>query len=289
MRLRHGVFILFVVLALVAPARSVAAGSPDVAALQVGLRDRGVYRGPIDGLAGSQTTTALKSFQRQAGLAPTGALGPSTRAAFGEFGRPAYGTRTIALGSFGWDVAAAQFLLAWQGFPSSTFGGTFGGRVEAALRRYQAWAGLPATGRADASTLARLKAPPARSPLSLAWPLLGLRGDTFGPRRDRFHTGVDVAAAAGKKVAAAGAGRVAYAGWLPGGWGYEVTVDHGSGLRSMYAHLSRVDVAVGDRVAAGDQVGLVGASGDATGPHLHFELRLRGAAIDPLTALPPTG
>lgn len=63
MLLRHGVFTLFVVLALVAPAQSVAAGSPDVAALQVGLRGRGLYRGPIDGLAGAQTKTALKSFQ----------------------------------------------------------------------------------------------------------------------------------------------------------------------------------------------------------------------------------
>jgi murein DD-endopeptidase MepM/ murein hydrolase activator NlpD len=53
----------------------------------------------------------------------------------------------------------------------------------------------------------------------------------------------------------------------------------------MYAHLSRIDVRVGERVGAGFQVGLVGATGDATGPHLHFELRLRGAAIDPLTAL----
>jgi murein DD-endopeptidase MepM/ murein hydrolase activator NlpD len=54
----------------------------------------------------------------------------------------------------------------------------------------------------------------------------------------------------------------------------------------MYAHLSRVDVTVGEFLAAGFPIGLVGASGHATGPHLHFELRLRGAAIDPLTALP---
>jgi murein DD-endopeptidase MepM/ murein hydrolase activator NlpD len=53
----------------------------------------------------------------------------------------------------------------------------------------------------------------------------------------------------------------------------------------MYAHLSRVDVRVGERVGIGQSVGLVGATGDATGPHLHFELRVRGAAVDPLTAL----
>jgi murein DD-endopeptidase MepM/ murein hydrolase activator NlpD len=64
-----------------------------------------------------------------------------------------------------------------------------------------------------------------------------------------------------------------------------VTIAHSNGVRSMYAHLSRIDVRVGERIAAGSPIGLVGATGHASGPHLHFELRLRGAAIDPLTAL----
>jgi len=62
-------------------------------------------------------------------------------------------------------------------------------------------------------------------------------------------------------------------------------IEHPQGVRSMYAHLSRIEVRVGQPTAAGMEIGRVGATGFATGPHLHFELRLRGAAIDPLTAL----
>jgi murein DD-endopeptidase MepM/ murein hydrolase activator NlpD len=66
-------------------------------------------------------------------------------------------------------------------------------------------------------------------------------------------------------------------------------VAHRSGVRTIYAHLSRALVSLGQRVATGEAVGRVGATGDATGPHLHFEVRLRGAAVDPLSGLtPPT-
>ena len=76
-----------------------------------------------------------------------------------------------------------------------------------------------------------------------------------------------------------------YAGFLAGGWGLLVTVAHTGGVRTLYAHLSRIDVRVGEAVQAGFQVGLVGATGDATGPHLHLEVRVRGAAVDPVPAL----
>jgi murein DD-endopeptidase MepM/ murein hydrolase activator NlpD len=72
---------------------------------------------------------------------------------------------------------------------------------------------------------------------------------------------------------------------MDGGWGNLVTIANASGVRTMYAHLSRISVGVGQRVATGAQVGLVGATGDATGPHLHFEIRVRGAAVDPLPTL----
>jgi murein DD-endopeptidase MepM/ murein hydrolase activator NlpD len=111
-------------------------------------------------------------------------------------------------------------------------------------------------------------------------------GDGFGPRGDRFHAGVDLVADAGTPVYAARGGEVVYAGWRPGGWGFLVMVAHGSGERTMYAHLSRIDVRIGVWVAQGVRVGAVGATGRATGPHLHFEVRVRGAAVDPLSALP---
>ena len=89
----------------------------------------------------------------------------------------------------------------------------------------------------------------------------------------------------GTPVYAARAGEVVWAGWH-GAYGFLVAVAHGHGERSMYAHLSRIDVRVGVRIGRGVRVGLVGATGDATGPHLHFEVRVRGACVNPLRALP---
>jgi murein DD-endopeptidase MepM/ murein hydrolase activator NlpD len=120
-----------------------------------------------------------------------------------------------------------------------------------------------------------------------------LRGD-FGARRvyngrtRSRHAGLDVAAPAGAPVAAAASGRVALAGefYFSGG---SVVLDHGDGLFTMYFHLSAIDVKEGDVVAAGQRVGAVGATGRATGPHLHWAARLGAARVDPaaLLALPP--
>ena len=275
-----------VLLAAAFPTTGLAAGSSGVAALQVGLRAHGFYVGSIDGIAGPQTAKAVRRLQRRAHISVDGVAGPRTRRALGRFGRHTLGSRSLRRGLIGWDVAALQFQLAAHGFPSGTFDGVFGPRVDTALRRYQEWAGLAVDGIAGPSTLGALTAPPTTAPLALAWPLLQpVVGDGFGPRGDRFHAGIDLPAPRGTPVYAARSGEVVYAGWRAGGYGYLVTIAHGSGERTMYAHLSRIDVRVGVRVAQGVRVGLVGATGDATGPHLHFEVRLRGAAIDPRPAL----
>jgi murein DD-endopeptidase MepM/ murein hydrolase activator NlpD len=215
-----------------------------------------------------------------------GVAGPQTRALLGALGAPMLGTRVIGVGMTGWDVSALQFLLAWHGFPSGAFDGEFGPRTEAAVRRFQRWAALPQVGHAGPQTLAALHKPPAACPLPLAWPLAPPVSGTFGPRGRRFHAGIDIAAELGTPVAAAEAGRVTYAGWRDGGWGIEVTIAHVRGVRTIYAHLSRALVRLGQRVTARQVLGRVGATGDATGPHLHFEVRFHGAAVDPLTALP---
>jgi murein DD-endopeptidase MepM/ murein hydrolase activator NlpD len=264
-----------------------ARGTAEVAALQVGLRKEGLYVGSVDGFFGTATSAAVAELQRRAGLPPTGVFGADTRELLGRYARATLGSRPLRRGMSGWDVTALQFLLAWHGFPSGALDGTLGAETEAALVRFEQWAGLTPDRIAGAGVLAALRAPPQRSPIPLVWPLLLPMGDPFGPRADRFHSGIDIPAATGTPVRAAGDGEVVYAGWRDGGWGNEVTIAHGHGVRAMYAHLSSVGVAVGQRVRAGDTIGLVGATGDATGPHLHFELRLRGAAIDPLTALPP--
>jgi peptidoglycan hydrolase-like protein with peptidoglycan-binding domain len=260
-------------------------GESRVAALQVGLSARGLYAGTIDGLAGPSTAAAVRSFQRRAHLQVDGIAGPRTRAALGRYGRHTLGSRSLAARAFGWDVAELQFLLAWHGFPSGPFDGRLGLRTVRALRRFQRFAGLRPDGVAGAGTFAALRAPLPRLPISLAWPLRGPVGSGFGPRGSGFHAGVDVIAPTGAPVAAAASGRVVWAGYRGGGWGLLVTIAHGSGVRTMYAHLSRVAVRVGERVGAGARVGRVGATGDADGPHLHFEVRLRGAAVDPLPAL----
>jgi murein DD-endopeptidase MepM/ murein hydrolase activator NlpD len=267
---------------------SPALGSRDagLAALQVALQSRGVYAGSIDGIKGPATTRAIKRFQRRAGLPADGVPGPKTRRALGAYGKHLLGSRPLTRGAAGWDVAALQFLLAWHGFPSSTIDGGLGVHTERALRRFQRWSGLTADGVAGATTFAALRRAPATCPISLAWPVDAPVGDPFGPRGNRFHAGIDLVAFSGTPVAAAASGRVTYAGWLSGGWGNLVVVAHADGVRTMYAHLSSISARLGQRVSLGTRLGAVGASGDATGPHLHFEVRVRGAAVDPRLALP---
>ena len=262
------------------------ASDPGVAALQVGLHARGLYKGPIDGITGPATQRAIRKLQRRARLQVDGVVGRRTRRALGRFARHRLGQRPLRLGNAGWDVASLQFQLAEHGFPSRTFDGIFGPHIDRALRRFQEWAGLKADGVAGPATLAALRGPPAKVPLPLAWPLsVHVVGSPFGPRDERWHSGIDIPAPLGTPVYSARAGEVVWAGWR-GEYGFLVTVAHGHGERSMYAHLSRIDVRVGVWIGEGVRVGLVGATGDATGPHLHFEVRIRGAAVDPLRALP---
>jgi murein DD-endopeptidase MepM/ murein hydrolase activator NlpD len=275
---------LFVAL-LLAP-NAFAAGDPEIAALQVGLRHRGVYAGSVDGVLSERTVSAVKHFQRRAGIAVDGVPGHGTRMALGRYGRRApLGRRVLVAGMRGWDVAALQFALAWHGFPSGNLDGTFGGSTARALRTFQRWAGLQADGQAGSAVVAALRAPLPVCPIPLAAPVAGPYTDLFGPRGNRFHSGIDYPGARGTPVTAAASGRVTFAGWSAGGWGYLVTIAHGAGVRTMYSHLSRVGVRVGRQVASGQRIGRIGASGRATGPHLHFEVQLRGAAVDPLTGL----
>ena len=112
----------------------------------------------------------------------------------------------------------------------------------------------------------------------------------FGVRKDpmlgtpALHSGIDFRAAIGSPAKVTAPGVVVSAGWN-GGYGRMVEVDHGNGFSTRYGHLSRIDVKVGDHVARGDVVGETGSSGRSTGPHLHYEIRRGGDAIDPLRFL----
>ena len=182
-------------------------------------------------------------------------------------------------------VRALQLELAWHGFPSGAVDGRIGPRVRGAVRRFQRSVGLEPDGILGPATLRALRLPLRRSPIPLAWPLLAPVGDRFGPRGNGFHAGIDLPAPAGTPVIAAGPGVVTWAHIRAGGWGRLVVVRHPDGVRTLYAHLKSISVHVGDEVSGGTILGRVGATGDATGPHLHFEVRVDGAAIDPLGAL----
>ncbi|MCP3054484.1 M23 family metallopeptidase [Aurantimonas marianensis] len=107
----------------------------------------------------------------------------------------------------------------------------------------------------------------------------GIRSDPFLGRRG-LHSGDDYAAATGTPVPATAPGTVTKAG-RAGGYGNLVEIDHGNGITTRYAHMSRVDVAVGQTVAKGTKIGEVGSTGRSTGPHLHYEVRRAGRAVDP--------
>jgi len=108
----------------------------------------------------------------------------------------------------------------------------------------------------------------------------------FGVRVDPFlhgaamHTGIDLRGDEGEPVRATAAGTVSHAGWS-GGYGKMVEIDHGNGLATRYAHLSAIDVRVGEKVRIGQTVGKLGSTGRSTGPHLHYETRVEGDPVDP--------
>lgn len=119
----------------------------------------------------------------------------------------------------------------------------------------------------------------------------GVRGEAIGGNGGRMHNGVDLANPNGGFVFAAGDGRVAALEWR-GGYGLVVELDHGAGVRTLYAHLDHInpDLSVGSWAPAGAAVARMGATGNATGVHLHYELSIDGLKVDPLFygTQPPT-
>ncbi|HUC50994.1 MAG TPA: M23 family metallopeptidase [Xanthobacteraceae bacterium] len=137
--------------------------------------------------------------------------------------------------------------------------------------------------RADADRLsAALNTVPVRKPVT------GQIDETspFGIRMDPFvheaamHTGIDFRGEIGEPIHATAAGTVTIAGWS-GGYGKMVEINHGNGLATRYGHLSEIDVNVGDKIRIGQVIGKLGSTGRSTGPHLHYETRVNGEAVNP--------
>jgi murein DD-endopeptidase MepM/ murein hydrolase activator NlpD len=144
---------------------------------------------------------------------------------------------------------------------------------------------MPAKPAAPAIPAAQMAQAPANAPRGggrFIWPTSGSISQGFR----RYHAAVDIASYIGAPVKSADAGYIAVAGWSNVGYGYHIIVDHGNGYQTLYAHLSKILVKAGQTVGAGQLIGNVGTTGNSTGPHLHFEVRLNGMGQNPFNFLP---
>jgi hypothetical protein len=294
MRRIRRVCVAAAVVAAVALPSPAAGFPPQVAALQSALKELHLYSGFVDGIRGPLTRHDIYAFQRRRGLHVDGIAGPRTRRALGWRGRPGLGSRVMRYGDRGWDVAALQFLLQRAGHGPGRADGIFGPLTRAAVLRAQRAAGITADGLAGPVTIRALRggaggdnAPRAPSgPVRFLRPVPGPIGSPFGaPRGDHTHTGVDFPEPYGTPVRAAGVGTTIYAAYNYGGYGNLVVIQHRLGYTSWYAHLSSITTSVGQSVDGGTLLGYVGATGDATGPHLHFEVRRYDTPINPVPLL----
>ena len=177
-------------------------------------------------------------------------------------------------------LVAALSLVGWAAAQAT---GPIGGPVDVTEAVRERHATLQLAVLVRAAELAR-----AIEPLGVGFvrPVAGPISSPFGWRNisvagNLFHGGIDIVADVGTPVVAARGGRVTFAGWS-GAYGYVVFLDHEVGWQTRYAHLSRIAVRVGDVVRQGAEVGAIGSTGASTGPHLHFEVRFEGRALDPL-------
>jgi murein DD-endopeptidase MepM/ murein hydrolase activator NlpD len=144
-----------------------------------------------------------------------------------------------------------------------------------------------AAAAADSTDTTATAAAPAATPSAagLIWPVSGPITSPFGPRWGGFHPGIDIGVPEGTPIHAAAAGTVIWCGW-ESGYGNLVVIDHHNGIATAYAHQSRIAVSCGQDVQQGDVIGYSGCTGFCTGPHLHFEVRVNGAPVDPIGYLP---
>jgi murein DD-endopeptidase MepM/ murein hydrolase activator NlpD len=115
----------------------------------------------------------------------------------------------------------------------------------------------------------------------LIWPVNGSVSSPFGQRWGRLHAGIDIPAPVGTPIRAADGGRVVIAG-MQGGYGNYTCIQHGGAMSTCYGHQSSIGVSVGQTVRQGQVIGAVGNTGNSTGPHLHFEIRINGSPVNPL-------
>lgn len=137
-------------------------------------------------------------------------------------------------------------------------------------------------------SLIRSRSSTSRGPISrkgFIWPFRGNITSPYGPRWGGFHTGMDIDCQTGNAIKASKAGKVIESGW-GGGYGNMIVIDHGNGVATLYAHMSRLYKSRGARVPQGQIIGACGSTGNSTGDHLHFEVRINGNHTNPRPYLP---
>ena len=143
----------------------------------------------------------------------------------------------------------------------------------------------PRAASAETEYPAEYAGAPANAPRGAGrfiWPISGMITQGFW----RYHPAIDIGSYIGDPIKAADSGYVAIAGWSNEGYGNYVVLDHRNGFQTLYAHMSRIMVVAGQAVTQGQTIGLVGTTGNSTGPHLHFEIHLNGIQQDPFDYLP---
>ncbi len=246
---------------------------------------------PVDGIFGPVTQAAVTDFQAGNGLDVDGVVGPVTWTAL-------FGLEQAAAAAGATDGNVAVIVRERTGASSDRVAGKsrqgIGGGPSETLGepKVDIGGGGETEGSDDVAAAPQTKPvstpPPATpapgngacGPLQLTAPVKGTVTSGFGPRWGRNHEGLDIAAPSGAPIRAAECGIVSFAG-VQSGYGNMVCVKHSSRFETCYAHMTNYAVSQGQRVDQGQVIGYVGCTGNCTGPHLHFETRVDGAARDP--------
>jgi murein DD-endopeptidase MepM/ murein hydrolase activator NlpD len=161
--------------------------------------------------------------------------------------------------------------------------------LERSLEKQEEPPPAPSPGKASAKREGEGEKPPwAGKEMDIIWPIQGKINSGYGPRGKKFHSGIDIASPHYQEVKAAVDGEVILARNSGTGYGKLVVLRHDQGFSTVYGHLNVIIAREGEAVGQGQAIGGVGSTGNSTGPHLHFELRQAGRAVDPLSVLPQT-